>query len=221
MCHINRIWYSCSHSDLILRSKCRATRIKYTRKKSTNLPHNEGYGWTPVYTKQDTPYYQVAACKAHATLDINLNTRCGPCRFSAVKREWDKEAAEIRVGGTMMGVRGGSLDQLLEELRVKREKEEWECRKMYPPKGKRGPETKNQLRCRSKGHSPLRNQLQPEDIDDMEEVDWNELLETFDKDQNERDVDGGTFMDFFEDRYGWYVFAPFPLFHTSCLQITL
>lgn len=160
-----------------------------------------------MYTKQETPYYQVAACKAHATLEINLKTKCGPCRFSPVKRKWDREIAETRAGDgdTMMGARGGALNELREGLRLKREKEEWECRKMYPPEGKKGPINKMKLRKRVCRGSPLRNEIQPEDIEDVEEVDWNELLDNFDKPEVEAEIDGGAFMNFFEDRYGWYV----------------
>lgn len=114
--------------------------------------------------------------------------------------------AKTRAGASMMGVRGGQLTELMEELRMEREKEEWACRKMYPPEGKRGPITKMQLRVRGdRNYSSLRNELQPEDIEDVEEVDWNELMEDFDKPIVEGEIDGGTFMDFFEDRYGLYV----------------
>jgi hypothetical protein len=122
-----------------------------------------------------------------------------------VKRKWDKEMAKTRARGTMMGVRGGAFSELLEGLRVEREKEEWECRKMYPPEGKKGPITKTELRIRIKKPSPLRHEIQPEDIDDVEDVDWNQLLDDFDKPMAEADIDGGTFMDFFEDKYGLYI----------------
>lgn len=106
----------------------------------------------------------------------------------------------------MMGVRGVALEELLGELREKREQEEWGCRKMYPPEGKKGPITKVHLRVRDdRRNSPLRKELQPEDIEAVEEVDWKELMEDFDKPVSEGDIDGGTFMDFFEDRYGLYV----------------
>ncbi|TID14737.1 pH-response regulator protein palF/RIM8 [Venturia nashicola] len=205
MCHIHRIWYSCSHGDLVLRSKCRATRIKLTRRRSTNLPHEEGYAWTPVYTQADTPFYQLAACKAHSTLEINLKTRCGPCRFDAVKKKWDREMAMTRAGASMMGARGTALDELLAELKEQRANEEWGCRKMYPPEGKRGPITKVQLRVKGdRSDSPLRNELQPDDIEDVDEVNWNDLMRDLDKPVVEGEVDGGTFMDFFEDRYGFW-----------------
>lgn len=108
----------------------------------------------------------------------------------------------------MMGARGTALDELLGELKEQRAKEEWGCRMMYPPEGKKGPVTKVQLRVRvDRSDSPLRNELQPEDIEDVEEVDWNKLMEDFEKPLIEKEIDGGTFMDFFEDHYGLYVVA--------------
>ncbi|RDI79338.1 pH-response regulator protein palF/RIM8 [Venturia inaequalis] len=65
--------------------------------------------------------------------------------------------------------------------------------------------TKVQLRVRvDRSDSPLRNELQPEDIEDVEEVDWNKLMEDFEKPLVEEEIDGGTFMDFFEDHYGFW-----------------
>lgn len=120
--------------------------------------------------------------------------------------------AKTRAGAWMMGVRGTALDELLGGLREQREKEEWGCRKMYPPGGKRGPVTKVQLRVRAdRSNSPLRHELRPEDIEEVQEVDWKELMKEFDKPVVEGEIDGGTFLDFFDDRYGLYVIGmPFP-----------
>ncbi|KAE9982305.1 hypothetical protein EG327_005893 [Venturia inaequalis] len=113
--------------------------------------------------------------------------------------------AKTRAGASMMGARGTALDELLGELKEQRAKEEWGCRMMYPPEGKKGPVTKVQLRVRvDRSDSPLRNELQPEDIEDVEEVDWNKLMEDFEKPLIEKEIDGGTFMDFFEDHYGFW-----------------
>lgn len=102
-----------------------------------------------------------------------------------------------------MGVRGDALAELLDGMRLEREKEEWGCRKMYPPEGRKGPNTKVQLRPKVVcGRSPLRNEIQPEDIEHVEEVDWNDVFAKFGTEVCEANIDGGTFMDFFEDRYG-------------------
>ncbi|QDS74824.1 hypothetical protein FKW77_002535 [Venturia effusa] len=150
----------------------------------TNKSNRHPKSWMDAFfTKVDAPFYQVAACKAHSTLEINLKTRCGPCRFAAVKRKYDREMAKIRAEASMMGVRGTALENLLEGLKEEKAKEEWACRTMYPPEGKRGPILKVQLRVRDVlGESPLRNELRPEDIEEMEEVNWNEIMDDFDVD---------------------------------------
>jgi len=163
MCHIHRLWYSCDHGDLVLLSKCRATRSKVTRKKSPNFPCEECFSWKPIYTKENESTYQKAACKHLASLNINLRTRCGVCLFSVAKENWDKKIAQAKNTG-------GALSEDFERLNEERDRVEWECRKMFPPERKTTPNLKLVRKEKVYLGSPLKKELKPEDVEEVSDM---------------------------------------------------
>lgn len=198
--------YTCGHADTIVISRCRRTVAKCSRGARLSPPEK----WLKLkesgklrlnFRGLEHPQARIPACRPAPALTLRLGQRCGVCHFRNATAEWNErvEAFERRVAEVrgMWGADEGqlaSLEQQLEDLVQQRTIAQWDLRRQSPTEWHETPAKDTHLGPKVNRGSPLRRELQPEDL--LEDQISPPCLDA-------QGVPFSTFWDFFVDRYMW------------------
>jgi hypothetical protein len=125
------------------------------------------------YSERTKGCYRVARCKPQSWLDLISPSTCGPCQYAPIKQRWDDVIADAKkklssVDAWNEGELYGRLEVELEGLKEERNAEEWRCRRRFPVLKRADVEKKVEtIGDVVTARSPLRRELLPEDIEDM------------------------------------------------------